>query len=74
MLNVNYRSTKNIVDYIKTLGYKDLESSKGSASFTINDDVIILNPYKSNFKNEELFTNILKPEQLEHFLSEEIQR
>ena len=62
MLNVNYRSTKNIVDYIKTLGYKDLESSKGSASFTINDDVIILNPYKSNFKNEELFTNILKPE------------
>ncbi len=62
MLNINYRSTKNIVNYIKTLGYKDLESSKGNASFTINENNIIVNSYKTNFGNEELFANILKPE------------
>ncbi|PNV82393.1 MAG: hypothetical protein C0627_10645 [Sulfurimonas sp.] len=60
MLNINYRSTKKIVDYIKTLGYDNLQSSKGKAKFNINHEDIIKNIYKDSLSNDDLLSNIIE--------------
>lgn len=62
MLNINYRSTLDIVNYIKTLGYSDLESARNKLEYTVNNSKIIDNPYINSLNSSKLFENIMQQE------------
>ena len=62
MLNINYRSTKDIVGFISTLGYENLQASRTNSNLLLGTFRIIKNPYKLQLTNDSLFDNIFLPE------------
>lgn len=61
MLNVNYRSLKDIVNYISTLGYKDLYYSRTTSNIYINLVEIVKNIYSAELGLEGVLSNVLNP-------------
>lgn len=53
MLNINYRSCKKIVDFIKTVGYGDLSAAKTTITIPFLASPRGINPFEIN--NDQLF-------------------
>jgi len=62
MLNINYRSVPDIVEYITTLGYDDLTWHRDASDLKIKNKSIVENPYKYKLRNEDLFKSMFLPE------------
>ncbi|HIQ27279.1 MAG TPA: hypothetical protein EYH42_02100, partial [Sulfurovum sp.] len=58
MLNINYRSTKDIVKYISTLGYDNLKANRKNSDLIFGTQELIENPYKTKLTNDFLFKDI----------------
>lgn len=58
MLNVNYRSTQDIVKYISSLGYEDLIADRDCSTLVLSDNRLVDNPHKDILNNNSLLEEV----------------